>query len=389
MDLEDLFTDAEMDLNLRFLVTKPDGSTYKDSDLWIPKSSIFNPRCQFAQAFGAEAWLFTAFQAVSKYDANFGVRARGNSTKRIVYAGPSGTHNGVAINAGNTLFEIRKRTKAVEQGDVKDLVAQLLSLGDVRAAESLPPMNPASDEELFVNAAASFAAAADNISETGGHMASVFCGFLDDSYYNAKLSATTTADDALTLSALATAAANALPSPFSTSAANSASHVMTLKDLLFDKACTNVRSSKQVIASRVVQCFPSILPIISAALASNVSATESQHVVIASCFTIVEKGLCSNVLTRGAIGPECPVCLESFDTSSEDLPLSPVILGCVFPLDYAHGAMHPICKGCWGHIRYMASLKGSAGACPICRALTTGNTISQCAYNVMIDLVVI
>lgn len=246
-----------------------------------------------------------------------------------------------------------------------------------------------SNEQSRRNATAVFDAASSAVTNNASQMSAQLCGFLDDSYYAARMSASTSSDDAMTMSALASAAALASPSPMNIIAAEFASSHAVSSAALVLKATATMTASKKAVASRTVTHFPGTLEIIAAAQLANISSVETQHVVIGSCFTLIEAGLCRNAMTRGNIGPECPVCLEDFDVSAEELSHSPVILQCVFPLDYAHGAMHPVCKGCWSRIRYIASMNSSQAKCPICRAVTTGRTISQCAYNVMIDLVVV
>lgn len=286
----------------------------------------------------------------------------------------------------------------MEIEDLQELVSHLTLPRRSDASPGVSPSLPrpraspspwTSHEQATLTATAAFDAASNAVGTNASQMAALFCGFLEDSYYEARLDATTSAEDAMTSSALASAAALADPSATNIYAAERAGADASSKAELITRATGNITASKVAIASRMVRHFPSIVSIIAAAQAANMSAVETQHVVVGTCFSVIEAGLSRNALTRGAIGPECPVCLEDFDVSSEDMAHSPVILQCVFPLDYAHGAMHPICNGCWAKIKNVSAKHNSHAKCPVCRATTTGRSVSQCAYNIMIDLIVV
>lgn len=382
-------------ISMQFSVSKDDGTgLYTDSKLWIPKSSIFNPRATFAQTSGCEAWLLSPVEAVCKYDnvyARKHPRSRGSATKRILYTGPSCTFNSISFTDRLSLSDIRLRYNTVQHEDIEDLITLLTMSAPAAILPASANHAPANTTHVDAGAAALsyFIAASSAVSQSAGHMTAIFTGFLDDSYYEERLTATTMAEAATTSAAFACAALHASPSALTSRVAAAATDVADSRAVLVQQAVANIAASKKVIATRLVTCFPSTIAIIAAAHAASISSVETQHVVIGSCFTQVEDGLNSNVLSRGAVGPECPVCLEDFDITSEDMPHSPVILGCVYPLDYTSGAMHPICNGCWTNILHMASMTGVTAACPICRALTTGRSVSQCAYNIMIDLAVV
>lgn len=92
-------------MNLRFVVARVDGRAYIDSDIWVPKSSVFNSRARFAQtdASATHSWLLSASEAVSKYDKVFArhpPRLRGPATRRILYAGAAGSYYNVLFETG-------------------------------------------------------------------------------------------------------------------------------------------------------------------------------------------------------------------------------------------------------------------------------------------------
>lgn len=90
-------------MNMQFIVTSAEGVAYKDSDIWVPKTSVFNPRARFVQMHEREAWLLSASEAVSRYDSVFARqshRTRGAASRRIVYTGPAGSHYNVLFETG-------------------------------------------------------------------------------------------------------------------------------------------------------------------------------------------------------------------------------------------------------------------------------------------------
>lgn len=327
---------------LRFRVESLNGiMPYEGGQLLLPMSSVFNPRARLVEAACSSALSMSCVQAVCKHDAGAHGAAgstRAHAAKRIVYSGPSAMYEGVQFDSGISLWEIRNRRKSLELHHLRDVHDHVISVA-LAATAAL--------------AMAVFKAAAISASRTAGSTAAVFCAMLHDTYAEASLSAVSQGD----------------------------AHVLHVE--------TNIAITKQAIASRILAHFAFSAETRAAAATANIPTKDTDVVVLACCFDVVERGLRDNALTRGhPVGPECPVCYEDIDTTSETSPHSLIILECTIPRDYAHGAIHHLCRGCWSSMSRQAVEKGTRPRCPNCRETTVGRTVSQCAYGVMTELII-
>lgn len=377
-----LMEDPQQQTILQFQVVKVDGTPYHASHLLCPTSSVFNPRARLVEAEGASVLSLSCVQAVCMHDEAFAYhhpKSRANATKRIVYAGATGLVEGVLFitgaftsagrdrlqahlnndgvvhragvssglkswshpTSGASLWSIRDRRKTLELQHLRSLHDHIISIANVNAA-----------------AKATFQLAAASSSKTSGTTATAFCSMLDDIYAQATAIATAAVEEATSADAVAN----------------------------LEQVHANIAHTKTAFFARIVENFPDAAPVMAAAKVANIPVADTDVVVMAFCFDILERGLRANALTRGPTGPECPVCYEDLDMTSENLSRSLIILECLLPKDYAHGPIHHLCRGCWSKISREAVKHGEAPKCPNCRVVTVGRTLSQCAYGVMTEL---
>lgn len=359
-----------LDMFLRFSVSKADGTTFDGDDVWLPTSFLFKSTARLAHASGL---FFSPADAVTRYENVYGARTQhgdtvtvGQMEQRIVYVGPVTSCLGIAVRSGSTLGDVRNEHRAREL-----------------ERQSVTTQRCVSRESTFV-----FDTIAAGFSQSATHLSELFCGMLDDTYTEALLVAESDSDDALNKACSAYAVSVAYPHSTNASAALDAARRSAIASSYVQHVRKNITSSKGAVASRVLSLFPESEVTIDAANRVDASAIDTQHVVISGCFDSIERGLCANAMSRGPIGPDCPVCFENIDSRDEASPRSLIILACLLPRDFRNGAMHHMCRGCWASVKHHAFKSGTAPRCPMCRTVTAGRTLSSCAYNVMIDLTI-
>lgn len=237
-------------------------------------------------------------------------------------------------------------------------------------------------------AKAVFNLASSLLSKTGRTTSIVFCGMLRETYIQAQVAAVSFVEEARNAVSAASAAVAIDPTEASRDSELAAAHSLACKTTYLEQVSVNITHAKDAIFLRIQEHFPGAVQVIEAAKTANIPAIDTMHVVMGGCFDSLERGLCSNALSRGPIGPECPVCYEDLDTTLENTPHSLIILECLLPRDYAHGPMHHLCQACWIAISRQALQKGKKPCCPNCRVDTRGQTVSQCSYGVMTDLMI-
>lgn len=233
-----------------------------------------------------------------------------------------------------------------------------------------------------------FQVAAASSSHTAKSAAIAFCSMLHDTYARSQEAAVTALEGAMSAASVAASAVFADPSQVNRAAVVASSREVASRDAHVAKVAASIAATKSAMCVRIVELFPDAGRVLEAARIADISPADTVVVVMGGCFDVVEHGLCQNALTRGPVGPECPVCYEELDTTSEQLPRSLLILECLLPKDYAHGPMHHMCRGCWASIVRQATKNKKQPKCPSCRSVTVGRTVSQCAYGIMSVLMV-
>lgn len=263
--------------------------------------------------------------------------------------------------------------------------AAVLALSYAHAQEALALALAHSHEQAVLV----YQAAASSNSATALINASVFCKLLDDSYTEASKTAADMADAAFSLAVAASDASINSPSPGGIAIAVNAAHDAAIKAAFVVDVSQHIEKSKTTIANRIVEKFPGAGDICEVAQNANIPASNSELIIWAVCFTTIETGLISNIVSRGAagaVGPECPLCYENLDCTTESSLHSIVIMGCQLPLDFTNAPLHYMCRGCWNNVKHHASESNLPSRCPSCRVFTAGQTLSQCSYNVMLEI---